>query len=278
LLGVIIAILIGLVAGVLMVKLMPNVFNPHIIFSEKAPLLVSLTLSFLIGYMVLYAPSIAFYITLIFAGLIGLAFAYAYSGHITLFGGSGFSRANVGYALLIPGAIHLMILLMLLMSPASIIQAHTALPISLMQGVPVAVAIPILLLEEYFLVALPEELYFRAFLVEGVSKCTSYTVSIGLAMATWIGLHAITRIPAGAAIALIPIGAGGIALTWLYMATRNIGVTALAHAAYNTLIELVAELAQVDVGLALGAFLFGTLFELAAGAILLTTGPYRAEI
>jgi membrane protease YdiL (CAAX protease family) len=241
---------------------------------------VSLTLSFLIGYMVLYAPSIVFYITLIFAGLIGLAFAYAYSGHVTLFGGSGFSRANVGYALLIPGTIHLMILLMMFTSPASIIQAHTALPISLslMQGLPVAVAIPILLFVEYFLVALPEELYFRAFLVEGVSKCTSYTTSIGLAMATWIGLHAITRIPAGAAIALIPIGAGGIALTWLYMATRNTGVTALAHAVYNTLIELVAELVQVDIGLALGVFLFGTLLELAAGAALLMTGPYRAEV
>jgi membrane protease YdiL (CAAX protease family) len=259
-----------------MVKLMPSVFNPHYFFVEKTLLLVSFTLSFLVAFMILYAPSIAFYITLIFAGLIGLAFSYAYSGHVEVFGGSGFSRDNVGFAILIPGALHLMIILMLLASPSSIAYAHTALPLSFQ--IPIVFAFPVILVIEYFLVALPEELYFRAFLVDGVSKCTSYTVSVAVAMATWVGLHAITRIPAGAAVALIPITAGGIALTWLYMAIRNTAVVALAHALYNTLIELTALLIAVDVGLALLTLLLGTIAELVVGAGLLVTGPYRAEL
>ena len=275
-LGEIAAALAGLVIGVLMARLMPSLFNPHIIFSEKAPLFVAITLNFLIALMILYAPTILFYLTLIFAGLAGLVLAYTYSGGVPVFGGSGFSRDNIGYALLIPGALHLMVLLMLLSAPADVIHAHTALPLTGLQATPIWLVLIFLL--EYFLVALPEELYFRAFLVEGVSKCVPYTVSVGVAMATWLGLHAITRIPAGAAVALIPITAGGIALTWLYMVTRNTGVTALAHALYNTLIELVALMMEMDLTIAMLSFAGGTLLELAAGAALLLTDSYRAEI
>jgi hypothetical protein len=44
------------------------------------------------------------------------------------------------------------------------------------------------------------------------------------------------------------------------------------------LIELTALLVAVDVGLALLTLLLGTVAELVAGAGLLVTGPYRAEL
>ena len=206
--------------------------------------------------------------------------SYSYMGGITIFGGSGFSRDNVGMALAVSGGLHLLIVFMLLSSPASILYMHTMLPLDLyiMQALPIILLLPILFLMEFFFVALPEELYCRAFLVDGVSRSVGYPIAVATAMGVWVGLHAITRIPAGASVALIPIGAGGLALIWLYMTTRNIGITALAHAVYNTVIDFTAVLVDVDVSLALLFFVFSTLVELATAGFLLLTGEPRVEL
>ena len=278
--GETIAVLIGLVIGLLMTKLMPNLFNPLRTISEKAPFFLSITLSILLGMAILSGSSTLLYILLIFSGLAGILLSYIYSRAPVLFGGAGFSRDNVGLALVISGGLHLIILLMLVSASGRLIYTHTLLPLNvvLFQEVPVIVLLPIIFLVEFLFVALPEELYFRAYLVDAVGKTVGYPISVGVAMATWLGLHAITRIPAGAAIALVPIGAGGLALTWLYMATRNAGVSALSHALYNTVIEFTAFLFEVSPATALTFFFLSLIAELGIGAWILLGGEPRIEI
>ena len=265
-------------AAVVMAILLRNVFNSHLTAPDKTPLFFVPTSALIMALTLFYGIVSEYVMYLIIAviGIVGIALSTAVSELGYSLGGSGLDRYNVGLALASAGALHFMVFAAVLpaLSISSLLRLHTMLPLRMQTTGETATTIIFLLLAELFLVALPEELYFRGYLTDALSRFVQWPIAAAISVGVWAFLHALTRIPAGDYSAMVVITAGGLILTWLYGVSRNVATTTIAHASYNFGIDLFVLLLQLmGVPVAVAGFVALMAAEIGVGFALYRFGP-----
>lgn len=280
---------IAIMGGIVMyIILRRSVFeDPHETIYEKVPVLAAFTSVFAASVLVFTASTLGgwlLFITLLMAiGMIGLAFVYAYGGSaLRLI--SRPTLSSIGEAVGAAGVLHLSILLGIFMNvlPTNTLPLTSTNPLPLagefvqaevLPTVVIIVLIAILaFITNLFLVAVPEELFARGFLTHGLGVVMPWYFVLPFSSAVWVFLHALTRIPAGAGIALAFIMVGGLVLMYL-SGKYSLFEAVIMHALYNAVIEVtVAAIVLAGPLWGLMVFMVSAFMELGLGATLYLRG------